>query len=146
MIRWGGAALVVLLLAAGVYWYINHQHDVRQEALRNAMQSFEAGIGQGGEFMKSFPTQEEKDKAVVKELTEVATKYSGKQEGVDCPIFSWSVLLGQRKLPEAEKQLKIAAAESAKMPTPHRRSCRWRRLYDVDRPAGRRRETPPVGR
>jgi predicted negative regulator of RcsB-dependent stress response len=109
MIKWGGAALVVLLLAAGVYWYFNHQHDVRQEALRNAMQTFEAGIGQGGEFIKSFPTQEEKDKAVVKELTDVATKYSGKQEGVIARYFLGLYYSDKGNLPESEKQLKIAA-------------------------------------
>jgi predicted negative regulator of RcsB-dependent stress response len=109
MIKWGGAALVVLLLAAGVYWYFNHQHDIRQEALRNAMQTFEAGIGQGGEFIKSFPTQEEKDKAVVKDLTDVATKYGGKQEGVIARYFLGLYYSDKGNLPESEKQLKIAA-------------------------------------
>ena len=45
--KWGGAALVVLLLAGGVYWFI-HTSTERQAALHNAMQRFEAGIGQGG--------------------------------------------------------------------------------------------------
>jgi predicted negative regulator of RcsB-dependent stress response len=109
MIKWGGVALVVVVLAVGGYWYFTHQHNVRQEALRNAMQTFEAGIGQGGEFIKSFPTQEEKDKAVVKELTDVATKYSGKQEGQISRYFLGLYYSDKGNLPEAEKHLKIAA-------------------------------------
>ena len=109
MIKWGAVALVVAILAIGGYWYLSHQHNVRQEALRNAMQTFEAGIGQGGEFIKSFPTQEEKDKAVVKELTDVATKYSGKQEGQIARYFLGLYYSDKGNLPEAEKQLKIAA-------------------------------------
>ena len=109
MIKWGGAALVLLILAVGGYWYLNHQHNIRQEALRNAMQTFEAGIGQGGEFIKSFPTQEEKDKAVVKELTDVATKYSGKQEGQIARYFLGLYYSDKGNLAEAEKHLKIAA-------------------------------------
>jgi predicted negative regulator of RcsB-dependent stress response len=109
VIKWGGVALVVLLLAVGGYWYMSHQHDVRQEALRNAMQTFEAGIGQGGEFIKSFPTQAEKDKAVVKELTDVSTKYSGKQEGQIARYFLGLFYSDKGNMPEAEKNLKIAA-------------------------------------
>ena len=37
--------------------------------------------------MKSFPTQEEKDKAVIKDLAEVANKYSGKEEGLIARYF-----------------------------------------------------------
>jgi predicted negative regulator of RcsB-dependent stress response len=109
MIKWGGAAVVALILVVGGYWYFNHQHDVRQEALRNAMQTFEAGIGQGGEFLKSFPTQEEKDKAVVKDLGEVATKYSGKQEGQIAEYFLGLFYSDKGNLAEAEKHLKIAS-------------------------------------
>ena len=73
VIKYGIAAVVVLLLGVGVYWYLNHQRDVRQSELRGAMGAFEAGIGQGGEFLRSFANQADKDKAVVKELGDVVT-------------------------------------------------------------------------
>lgn len=112
--KWGTAGLVVIALAVGIYWYTNHQHSVRQEALRNAMQSYEAGIGNSGsEFVKSFPTQAEKDKAVVKDLGEVASKYSGKEEGKIAQYFLGLYYADKGNLAEAEKQLK-PVAESGK--------------------------------
>ena len=134
----------MLLLAAGVYWYINHQRDIRQEALRNAMQSYEAGIGQGGEFIKSFPTQEEKDKAVVKELTEVATKYSGKQEGRIARYFLGLHYADKGNLAGGREAVEIAVAESGKDAYASQAKLSLAQIYDVDWAAGRRRETAPV--
>jgi predicted negative regulator of RcsB-dependent stress response len=114
MMKWGGAALAVLVVAAGVYWYFSYQHRVRQEALHNAMQTYEAGVGAAGnEFLKSFPTQQEKDKAVVKDLSEVANKYSGKEEGRIAQYFLGLYHADKGNLTEAEKQLK-PVAESGK--------------------------------
>jgi predicted negative regulator of RcsB-dependent stress response len=114
MMKWGAAALAVLVVAVGVYWYFSYQHRVRQEALHNAMQTYEAGVGAtGNEFLKSFPTQEEKDKAVVKDLSEVANKYSGKEEGRIAQYFLGLYYADKGNLADAEKQLK-PVAESGK--------------------------------
>lgn len=114
MMKWGAAALAVLVVAVGVYWYFSYQHRVRQEALHNAMQTYEAGVGaSGNEFLKSFPTQEEKDKAVIKDLSEVANKYSGKEEGRIAQYFLGLYHADKGNLTEAEKQLK-PVAESGK--------------------------------
>jgi predicted negative regulator of RcsB-dependent stress response len=114
MMKWGAAALAVLVVAVGVYWYFSYQHRVRQEALHNAMQTYEAGVGaSGNEFLKSFPAQEEKDKAVVKDLSEVANKYSGKEEGRIAQYFLGLYHADKGNLTEAEKQLK-PVAESGK--------------------------------
>jgi len=114
MMKWGAAALAVLVVAVGVYWYFSYHHRVRQEALHNAMQTYEAGVGaSGNEFLKSFPAQEEKDKAVVKDLSEVANKYSGKEEGRIAQYFLGLYHADKGNLTEAEKQLK-PVAESGK--------------------------------
>ena len=109
VIKYGIGALVALLIAVGAYWYINHQRDLRQAALRDAMAAFEAGIGQGGQFLRSFPNQAEKDKAVVKELGEVASKYSGKEEGKIAQYFLGLHHADKGNLAEAEKNLKSVA-------------------------------------
>jgi predicted negative regulator of RcsB-dependent stress response len=113
VIKYGIAALVALALAVGGYWYINHQRDVRQAALRDAMAAFEAGVGQGGEYVRSFPTAEAKDKAVVKELGDVVAKYGGKEEGKIAQYFLGLHYADKGNLAEAEKNLK-AVAESGK--------------------------------
>lgn len=114
VIRWGGVALAALLVVLGGYWYFGRQHDARQAALRNAMQTYEANVGAGGnEFLRTFATQEEKDKAVVKDLTEVADKYSGKEEGLVARYFLGLHYADKGNLSEAEKNLKTVA-ESGK--------------------------------
>ena len=114
MVKWGGAALAVVVLVAGIYWYMNYQHGVRQTALRNAMQTYEAGVGTGGsEFVKTFATQEEKDKAVVKDLSEVANKYEGKEEGQVARYFLGLHYADKGNMADAEKNLK-PVAESGK--------------------------------
>jgi predicted negative regulator of RcsB-dependent stress response len=109
MIKYGIAALVVILLAAGFYWYTNHQRDIRQAALRDAMAAFEAGIGPGSEFVRSFPTQAAKDQAVVKELGDVVAKYGGKEEGHIAQYFLGLHYADKGNLAEAEKHLKAVA-------------------------------------
>jgi len=114
MIKWGGAALAVLVVGAGIYWYISYQHSVRQEALHNAMNSYEAGVGtNGNEYLKSFPTQADKDKAVIKDLSEVASKYNGKEEGRIAQYFLGLYYADKGNMADAEKQLK-PVAESGK--------------------------------
>jgi hypothetical protein len=130
VIKWGGAALAVILLVAGVYWYMSYQHGVRQTALRNAMQTYEAGIGAGGsEFVKSFATQEEKDKAVVKDLTEVANKYASKEEGQIARYFLGLHYADKGNLAEAEKNLK-PVAESGKDSYASQAKLSLAQLYD----------------
>jgi predicted negative regulator of RcsB-dependent stress response len=108
--KWGGAALALLLVVGGVYWFISHQRSERQAALHSAMQTYEAGVGQSGnEFVKSFATQEEKDKAVIKDLGEVANKYSGKEEGRIAKYFLGLYYADKGNLTDAEKQLKPVA-------------------------------------
>ncbi|HYP08359.1 MAG TPA: tetratricopeptide repeat protein [Bryobacteraceae bacterium] len=109
VIKYGIAGLAAILIAAGAYWYINQQRDVRQAALRDAMAAFEAGIGEPNQFVRSFRNQDEKDKAVVKELGDVANKYSGKEEGNIARYFLGLHYADKGNLTEAEKNLKTVA-------------------------------------
>ena len=109
-LKWGVAAVVVLLVAIGAYWYTNNQKGIRQAALRDAMQAFEANIGPSqNEYIRSFPTQEAKDQAVVKELTDVDTRFAGKEEGQIARYFLGVHYSDKGNLAEAEKHLKQAA-------------------------------------
>ncbi len=77
-----GAALVAVVLAAvGILYYQNVQQSKRQEALDEALRVYDANIGtEESPFFVTFPTQEEKDKAVEEAFTELATKYDGTEE------------------------------------------------------------------
>jgi predicted negative regulator of RcsB-dependent stress response len=108
--RYGGIALVVLVLVAGYLYYARHQHAVRQEALYAAIQASEAPVGAaqpGGSL--SFPTEQAKDEQTVKLFTELASKYGGSTEGSIAEYFLGSIRADQGKLAEAETDFLIAA-------------------------------------
>lgn len=104
------AGVVVLLVAAlGVYLYMGRQHAQRQADLHQAMRTIDAQIGPSSEFLVTYPTQEEKDKAVEKALTDVATKHSGKEEGMVARYLLGVQFADRGKLADSEKNLKIVA-------------------------------------
>jgi len=107
LVRWGsiaGAALVIILVG---YIYMQHQHTVRQVQLAAAFRMQNANVGPAAsEFMVTYPTQAEKDKAVNKAFTEIATKYSGSEEGAVAEYFLAGNAADKGNLPEAERRFK----------------------------------------
>ncbi len=105
--RWGSIAVAVALIIVAVFWYRGHEHSVRQEALRAAMQLQNANIGPPvNEFATSFPTQAERDKAVTKAFTDLAVKYPGSDEGLIAEFFLGTNAADHGNLAEAEKRFK----------------------------------------
>src|ERR1700691_4132630 len=81
MIQWGAPALAVVLLVAGVFYYLNYQHAARQEALHEAMRVQNASVGQPqGQFVLAFSSAEVRKAAVLKSWRELAAKYPGTDE------------------------------------------------------------------
>ncbi len=109
-VMYGAIALGVILVAAGVYWYMQNQAGVRQEALRVAIRTQEAQVGQPStDFMIGFPTQEAKDAAVKKAWEDVAGKYSGSSEGLIATYYLGINAADKGNVQEAEKHLKVVA-------------------------------------
>src|SRR5580693_5625168 len=65
LVRYGAIALGAVLVAGGIYFYIRHQANVREEALSQALLIDNAVIGaeKAVAGTRSYPTQEDKDKA-----------------------------------------------------------------------------------
>lgn len=85
LIRWGGVAAGVILLVVAFLVYRNYQHTQRQDALREAIRISNANVGAptpGNEMILMFPTPEERNKALVKSLTNLLAKYPGTDEGI----------------------------------------------------------------
>jgi len=107
LVRWGGIAAAVVVVVVGVFIYLNHERTVRQAALHAAMQIQNANIGPSqNEFVLSFPTPAERQKAVVKAFTELAAKYSGSDEGTIAEYMLGTNAADQGNLTDAEKFLK----------------------------------------
>jgi predicted negative regulator of RcsB-dependent stress response len=110
VLRYGAIAVAVVLLVVGIFFYRSHQRSVRQQELTIAIQTQEASIGgvsPGSIF--NFPTLAEKEKAASKAFAEVASKYSGTDEGVIAVNYLGAIAVDQGRLDEAEKRFKEVA-------------------------------------
>jgi predicted negative regulator of RcsB-dependent stress response len=115
IIRFGAAALVVAALVALLFWYRGHQHMVRQDALAKAIQVQEAPIGQAppGTTL-SFPTPEAKEKEATKVFSDLASKYSGTDEGYIAEYYLGCIAADQGKLGDADKRFSSVADSAGK--------------------------------
>ncbi len=110
VLRYGAIAAVVVLLIVGIYFYRSHQRSVREQELSVAIQIQEASIGGTSPgSVYNFPTLAEKEAAATKAFAEVATKYSGTEEGLIAVNYLGALAVNQGKLDEAEKRYKEVA-------------------------------------
>ena len=115
VIRYGAVAVAVAAIVFAIILYRGHLHTVRQEALAHALQIQEAPVGQappGTEI--SFATQDAKDKEVAKAFGELASKYSGTDEGYIAEYYLGCLAADQGKLTEAEKRFQLVADSANK--------------------------------
>ncbi len=104
MIRWGLPAVAVILIAIAIFYYRGYQHNVRQEALHNAMQIQNAEVTPTqNENVVSFPTDQARETAVLKAWRDLAAKYPGTEEGAIAEFFLGTNAADAGNLPEAAK-------------------------------------------
>ena len=94
VIRWAVIGVVVLLVAGGIGWYVSSQQAQRQQDLANAMTVVDAQVGPANGFSKTYPTQEAKDAAATKALSDVVAKDGSSQEGM-IALYYLSALKGK---------------------------------------------------
>ena len=116
VIRYGAIAIAVVVLALGVYFYMDYQSGVRQKALADVLHTSDATIGTdqtppGG---LHFNTQDEKDKAIAKGYADLATKFSGSGEGSMAAMALGSDAVAKGNWAEAEKQYKAVVDNGPK--------------------------------
>lgn len=109
VIRYGGAALAIIVLLTATYFYRKHQHIVRQQALAAAIELQETNVGPSPGGQPSFPTQDAKDKAVIKAFGDLAAKYAGSDEGAVAEYFLGVIAADKGNLTEAQKHFQEAA-------------------------------------
>jgi len=110
VIRYGVAGVGVILLIVGGIWYSRHQHTLREEVLARAIQIQESPVGPPTPGQnQNFPTQDAKDEVALKAFGDLASKYSGSDEGEIALYYLGSIKADQGKLAEAEKNFKEVA-------------------------------------
>jgi predicted Zn-dependent protease len=115
VLRYSLAALVVLLIASGIYFYRGQQHAARQEELAKAIQIQEAPVSPPQPTGSlSFATQDEKNKQATKAFSDILAKYPGTDEGTIAANYLGAIAVDQGKLTDAEKYFKQAVDSGSK--------------------------------
>ena len=108
--RYGSIAAAVVVLAIGIYYYMRHQHTVREQALGEAIQIQEAPVGPPNPGATiTFPTEDAKRAAAIKVFTDLGAKYPGSDEGATARYYLGAIAADQGKMTEAEKLFQAAA-------------------------------------
>jgi predicted negative regulator of RcsB-dependent stress response len=103
---------VAIVVGLGVLWlayhfYSTYQAGVRQEALAKALHLDEGTVGPNVQStVAHFDTEEAKTKATTTAFTDVASKYSGTQEGAIADLYLSGAAAEKGDTAEAEKRLR----------------------------------------
>ena len=109
IIRYGAAAVVVVLLIFGYILYSHRQQAGREQELSKAIQVQEAPVGPSQNGALAFPTQEAKEQEALKSFAAVESKYSGTAEGEIAQYYIGSIQADAGKLADAEKNFQAVA-------------------------------------
>lgn len=107
--RYGSIALAVVLVVAGIYYYVRYQAARREDAYAQAVRIDNATVGAaqppapGG---LTFATEDQKDKARAKAFGDLTAKYHGSAEGAIAEMFLASDAADKGDLAGAEKMYK----------------------------------------
>jgi tetratricopeptide (TPR) repeat protein len=133
---YGSIAAAVAVVAVGIYFYMGHEHMVRETALGDAIQLQEAPVGPPSSGPRlSFPTEEAKRSVVTKAFAEIESKYPGSSEGAIAKYYLGSIAADQGKMPDAEKLFQEAANSGDKNYGPLARFSLSQTYFAEGRPA-----------
>jgi len=119
-------------VAGGIYFYIGHQADAREEALAHALRVDQGTVGSNTQAANlHFNTQEEKDKASEKAFREVADKYPGTQEGAIALMNLGQAAVDRGDLTEGQKDFK-KIVDSAPAAYASQAALALAQLYDIE--------------
>lgn len=110
-----GLGVVVVALIAGFFWYRGHQHSLRQEALQNLLNIYNATVTGGGQAppfaAKTYNTEGEKTQAIRSEFSKFAEANKGTNEGAIAAYYLGVNWAESGNGGEAEKWLTQAGDE-----------------------------------
>jgi predicted negative regulator of RcsB-dependent stress response len=109
---YGGAALALVLIVAGFWYYRRSSHQNRQHELAMALRLTEGVVMQAAQPddpRPVFATEGEKDRAVHKAFDDIINRHAGSDEA-DVAHYNLGIMAADEgNLAEAEKHLKIVA-------------------------------------
>lgn len=109
LIRWIAIAVVALILAGGALWFTSYRRSVRQQALAAALTVVETPVGRSPQSPNAYPTQDVKQQAEIKVLTELVSKYGGTREALIAQYYLGTVKVERKDSKGAESDLRHVA-------------------------------------
>jgi predicted negative regulator of RcsB-dependent stress response len=107
LVRYGSIVVGIAILAAAWYFYSQHEHTVRQDKLAEVFRITNANVGPADNaFTLAYPTEQAKDQALVKALTDLAVQYSGTAEGTIGQFMLAAHAADKGNAKEAERRLR----------------------------------------
>jgi tetratricopeptide (TPR) repeat protein len=108
--QYGAGALVLALIAGGIWYYRDRQHNARQLELALAMDIMQAPVAPNGPPGQLFYTTDAlKNADAVKAFKPIYDKYSGSDEAAVAASYLGAIAMDEGKLAEAEKYFQRAA-------------------------------------
>jgi predicted negative regulator of RcsB-dependent stress response len=115
IIRYGGTALAVLIVAGAGWFYWKSRQESRQAELTGVIQVYNAGVTESAPpGMVSFRTEAEKSKAVEKALNDLVVNHAGSEEAAVGTYLLGLHASDQGKVADAERYLKKASEDAGK--------------------------------
>lgn len=109
------AILVVAAAATAIYFWMDHNSQVRQEKLAEALAVTEAPVGPSTQpNVVSYPTQAAKDAAEQKAFSDIAAQYGGTRQGAFAEYALAGMAADNGKQAEARKRYEQVAASGEK--------------------------------
>ena len=111
VVRYGVAAIAVLVAAGGIWWYTQSRKAERQSALYDAIETYNTRVNTGSvpEGMKNFRSEAERTAAISKNLGALVQKYSGSDEASVATYLLGVNAADQGNIADASRYLKQAA-------------------------------------
>ncbi len=113
LIRWVIAAVIVLALVGGAFWYASYRRSARQQDLQAAFDVLETPVGPSSQFAKSYSTQDAKLQASIKALSDVVAKDGGSREGLIAQYYLGTLKVQKHDTKGAESDLRAVANSSS---------------------------------
>lgn len=117
LLRWGGAAVAIVVIAVAVWAWRNYAKAQRQEELVQALRIQAANIGPptGNPFLLSYPTAAEKEAAAKKAFSDIIAKHPGTEEAYVARFYLGVIAADAGRIQEAQKAFEDVMA-NAKAP------------------------------
>lgn len=111
--RWIVGIVVIAVLAGAAIWFASYRKSIRQRELDAALRIIEGPVGSSTQSPNSYPTEQAKEQAEYKALSDLVSKYGGSREGLIAQYYLGTIKAKRNDTKGAEADLRQVADSSS---------------------------------